>query len=252
MMIFLLQVICAVLPAIVLAYLLYGRGVGVSIPGKKLMGALGWGLVASTIILIICIFSDVIPDSDGTYMSEFWGAAFPEELVKMLIMLYLVYRYQCKRTLDVLMVCGFVSLGFAGLENVLYITSDPDWILTAFIRALGSVPGHFAYAMIMGFFIDKALNHSSELKSKVMYFLFAFSVPVLMHWANNAFIEVIKPELDSLFITIFVLSILPIIYVIFAFKYIKKLRAKTEESTLSNHHSWRQTIDVVLGKIKDL
>jgi Na+/melibiose symporter-like transporter len=73
-----------------------------------------------------------------------------------------------------------------------------------------------------------------------------------MHWASNAFIEIIKPELDSFFITMFVLSILPTIFVIFAFKYIKKLRAKTEESTLSNHHSWRQTIDVVLGKIKDL
>ena len=233
MMIFLLQVICAVLPAIVLAYLLYGRGVGVSIPGKKLMGALGWGLVPHIVIMLD--FGDIIPLFDGTYMSVFWGSAFPEELLKMLIMLFLIYRYQCKRTLDVLMVCGCVGLVFAGLENVYYVINRTDWISTAFVRALGSVPGHFTYAMIMGFFIDKALNHSSELKSKVMYFLFAFSVPVLMHWANNAFIEIIKPELDSLFITMFVLSILPIIYVVFAFKYIKKLRAKTEESTLSNH-----------------
>ncbi|MBQ2121649.1 MAG: PrsW family intramembrane metalloprotease [Bacteroidaceae bacterium] len=177
MMIFLLQVICAVLPAIVLAYLLYGRGVGVSIPGKKLMGALGWGMVPCTIILIISIFSDVIPDFDGTYMSVFWGSAFPEELAKMLIMLFLIYRYQCKRTLDVLMVCGFVGLGFAGLENMLFIIPDPEWISTAFSRAITSVPDHFTYAIIMGYFIDKALNHSSELKSKVMYFLFAFSVP---------------------------------------------------------------------------
>lgn len=237
MMIFLLQVICAVLPAIVLAYLLYGRGVGVSIPGKKLMGALGWGLVPCTIILIISMFSDVIPDFDGTYMSVFWGSAFPEELLKMLVMLFLIYRYQCKRTLDVLMVCGFVGLGFAGLENVYYITTEPNWISTAFIRAITSVPDHFIYAMIMGYFIDKALNHSSELKSKVMHFLFAFSVPVLMHWASNSFIKIVELEPVSIVLGVILLSlyILPTIYVIFAFKYIKKLRAKTGESTLSNH-----------------
>lgn len=249
MMIFLLQVICAVLPAIVLAYLLYGRGVGVSIPGKKLMGALGWGLVPPIVIMLD--FDDIIPPFDGTYMSVFWGSAFPEELLKILITLFLVYRNQCKRTLDVLMVCGCVGIGYAGVENVLYITTEPNWILTAFLRALSSVPGHFIYAMIMGYFIDKALNHSSELKSKVMHFLFAFSVPVLMHWAKNTFIKIINPELDNIVLTLFDVYILPTIFVVFAFKYIKKLRAKTEEITLSNHHSWRQTIDVVLGKIKD-
>ena len=170
-------------------------------------------------------------------MSVFWGSAFPEELLKMLIMLFLIYRYQCKRTLDVLMVCGFVGLGFAGLENVFYVALEPDWISRAFVRALSSVPGHFIYAMIMGYFIDKALNHSSELKSKVMHFLFAFSVPVLVHWAKNTFIKIINPELDNIFLTLFVVYILPTIFVIFAFKYIKKLRAKTEESTLSNHLS---------------
>lgn len=235
MMIFLLQVICAVLPAIVLAYLLYGRGVGVSITGKKLIGALGWGLVPH--IVIMFDFNDIIPLFDGTYMSVFWGSAFPEELLKMLVMLFLVYRYQCKRTLDVLMVCGCVGLVFAGLENVYYVINGTNWISTAFIRAISSVPGHFTYAMIMGFFIDKALNHSSELKSKVMYFLFAFSVPVLMHWAKNSFIKIINPELDFIVLGVFIISIyiLPTIFVIFAFKYIKKLRAKTGESTLSNH-----------------
>jgi RsiW-degrading membrane proteinase PrsW (M82 family) len=235
MMIFLLQVICAVLPAIVLAYLLYGRGVGVSIPGKKLMGALGWGGLVPYIISIISVISDAIPDFDGTYMSVFWGSAFPEELVKMLVMLFLVYRYQCKRTLDVLMVCGFVGLGFAGLENVFYVIDEERWILAVIMRAINSVPEHFIYAIIMGFFIDKALNHSSELKSKVMHFLFAFSVPVLMHWASNTFTRIIKPELDYTVLGMFIIFILPTIFVIFAFKYIKKLRAKTEESTLSNH-----------------
>ena len=232
MMIFLLQVICAVLPAIVLAYLLYGRGVGVSIPGKKLIGALGWGCL---ILIIISIIHDIIPDFDGTYMSVFWGSAFPEELVKMLVMLFLVYRNQYKRTLDVLMVCGCVGLGFAGLENVFYVIDEERWILVVIMRAITSIPGHFIYAIIMGFFIDKALNHSSELKSKVMYFLFAFSVPVLMHWARNTFVRIIKPELDSTVLGVFVIFILPTIFVIFAFKYIKKLRSKTEESTHSNH-----------------
>jgi RsiW-degrading membrane proteinase PrsW (M82 family) len=249
MMIFLLQVICAVLPAIVLAYLLYGRGVGVSIPGKKLIGALGWGCL---VLIALLIFGGILPRFDGTYMSLFWRSAFPEELLKMLFMLFLIYRYQCKRTLDVLMVCGCVGLGFAFIENVYYVASDESWFLVALVRAISTIPSHFTYAMIMGFFIDKALNHSSELKSKVMYFLFAFSVPVLMHWATNSLILIINPKLDNIFLTLFDVYILPTIFVIFAFKYIKKLRAKTEESTLSNHHSWRQTIDVVLGKIKDL
>ena len=45
-----------------------------------------------------------------------------------------------------------ISLGFAGLENVLYVIGDEDWMSVALSRAVFSVPGHFCFGVIMGYF----------------------------------------------------------------------------------------------------
>lgn len=89
----------------------------------------------------------------GTTIDAFFVAALPEESFKLLA-LWLVLRKN--RNFDehydgiVYAVC--VGLGFAAVENVFYVFSDDDWAEVAILRALLAVPGHYAFAVLMGYY----------------------------------------------------------------------------------------------------
>ena len=48
----------------------------------------------------------------------------------------------------------FVSLGFAGVENVLYVLNAGFG--TAVVRAIFSIPGHAMFGVVMGFYLSRA------------------------------------------------------------------------------------------------
>ena len=48
----------------------------------------------------------------------------------------------------------FVSLGFAGVENVLYVLRSG--FSTAVVRAIFSIPGHAMFGVVMGFYLSRA------------------------------------------------------------------------------------------------
>ena len=74
-----------------------------------------------------------------------------EEGFKFLI-LYLVTRKNknFNSLFDGLIYSVFVSLGFAALENVFYVTEN-GW-MNAVVRAILSVPGHMFFAVLMGYY----------------------------------------------------------------------------------------------------
>ena len=82
---------------------------------------------------------------------NFVGIALVEEGLKFLV-LYLVTKNNknFNSLFDGLIYSVFVSLGFAALENVLYVT-DSGFHL-AIIRGVLSVPGHMFFAVIMGYY----------------------------------------------------------------------------------------------------
>ena len=50
----------------------------------------------------------------------------------------------------------FIGLGFAGIENIMYVFGNDTVggaLTTGVMRALLSVPGHFLFAVIMGYFL---------------------------------------------------------------------------------------------------
>lgn len=166
-------------------------------------------------------------DLEDSYINILLSSAFPEELIKILIMLFLINKYKCKETLDILFICGSVGLGFACIENIIYIIPKSRWITTAIMRALISIPGHFVYAIIMGFFINKSMNLSTTFKIKVLNLIFAFCAAVFLHWTENANIYLLQNlnfNIYGVLSALFAYFATPI-FLIFAFKYIKKVRA---------------------------
>ncbi|MBE6810153.1 MAG: PrsW family intramembrane metalloprotease [Ruminococcaceae bacterium] len=81
----------------------------------------------------------------------FVGVALVEEGLKFLVLILMTRKNKNFNSLfDGLIYAVFVSLGFAALENVLYVVKN-GW-MNAFVRAVMSVPGHMFFAVLMGYY----------------------------------------------------------------------------------------------------
>ena len=103
------------------------------------------------------------------FFTNFVGIALVEEGIKFLI-LVLVTRgnKEFNSLFDGLIYSIFVSLGFAALENVLYVLQYGFEV--AVMRAVLSVPGHMFFAVLMGYYYsiwhitEKAILAEIDLK----------------------------------------------------------------------------------------
>lgn len=75
------------------------------------------------------------------------------------------------------------------------------------------------------------MNQSTSFKSKLQNLIFAFCVAVFLHWTKNTNIYLIQNLNFNIFEVLSMLYICfaPTIFLIFAFKYIKKVRATSVE-----------------------
>ena len=226
-MIYLLKPLCAVLPAAILMWFLYGRGKGLSISFKNVRTSFLLGIAATIIVSLIVIPFNI----EKTFFGTLWKSAFPEELTKMAIMLVLLRRFRCSNLIDVLVICGSVGLGFACIENLFYVLQKSNWIIVSIYRAITSVPGHFFYAFIMGYFIYKALNVANTQKTKIALLALAFAIPTIIHWLLNVNRTIVK---SSTFILLDYIKAIPILIIIFIV--IKKARkeAISKQQIISN------------------
>lgn len=130
-------------------------------PTSQLIKAVLWGMaicvpVALLEMLIQTLLTNAGVDSStlvGTTIDAFVVAALPEETFKLLV-LWLVLRKNpyFDEHFDGIVYAVCVGLGFAALENVLYVFSEENWLSVAIARALLAVPGHYAFAVLMGYY----------------------------------------------------------------------------------------------------
>jgi RsiW-degrading membrane proteinase PrsW (M82 family) len=107
----------------------------------------------------------------------FFVAGLMEELFKFLALYILVWRSPSfNEQFDGIVYAVFVSLGFAGVENVLYVMDGG--MQTAFTRALTAVPAHAIFGIAMGYYLGIA--HSYE-ELRASYLRRALLVPILLH-----------------------------------------------------------------------
>ena len=81
----------------------------------------------------------------------FFGAAIPEEIAKLFI-LWLVLRNNkfFDEKMDGIVYAVCVSLGFAALENIMYLFLHSESFITVGIsRAFFAVPGHFCFGILI-------------------------------------------------------------------------------------------------------
>ena len=121
----------------------------------------------------------------GSTLEAFLVAAVPEEGFKLLA-LWLILRHNpfFDEHYDGIVYAVCVGLGFAAIENVGYVLMHADaWLSVAVTRALLAVPGHYAFAVFMGYYYS--LYHFGQKSAKNL--LSIFFIPVLAHGCYDAF-----------------------------------------------------------------
>ena len=118
----------------------------------------------------------------ASFLEAFVVAALCEELVKYYFLRRTTWRsaafdYQ----FDAIVYGVSVSLGFAALENVLYVMQAG--FETGLLRAVTSVPGHAIFGVFMGYFygyakLAEAQGRASEARE---YLALSVLVPILLH-----------------------------------------------------------------------
>ena len=181
----------AIAPALLLLYYVYSKDFRPE-PKNLVFKGFFYGTLAAFVASVFSgplLYSGLIPDSPSTIGQavavSFLGAAIPEESAKLLMLWLLLRRCsEFDERYDGLVYAAAVGLGFACIENILYVlSSGAGWFQVSVTRALFAVPGHFAFAIVMGYFYSK--NHfewyHSTLWSRVRIWLY----PVLLHGAYD-------------------------------------------------------------------
>ncbi|MCK4749468.1 MAG: PrsW family intramembrane metalloprotease, partial [Bacteroidales bacterium] len=147
----------------------------------------------------------------------FLVAGSTEEVFKFLALYLLIWRSPSfNEKFDGIVYAVFVSLGFAAVENVLYVLEGG--YQTALVRAITAVPAHALFGVTMGYYFGIAHMYT-ELRSG--YLRRALLIPILLHGIYDFILMVGIDWLLSLFI----------IYVIFLYiSGMKKLKVLSDAS----------------------
>ena len=141
-----LVIFAAIAPVVVLLWQILKRDSANPEPPKMLMKAFFYGMVSTVVTFIFLPVTEVIGDitmlDDNplaqAFKQAFFSAALPEEGAKLL-MLWLLLRnnpYFDER-FDGIVYAVCVGMGFAAVENVLYLFSNYDsWLSVGIVRAL--------------------------------------------------------------------------------------------------------------------
>ncbi|MBP5496296.1 MAG: PrsW family intramembrane metalloprotease [Bacteroidales bacterium] len=175
--------IASLLPVVLLMGYIYKRDTFQKEPWPMLMKAFGFGILAAFLdMLVASALNHIVPKLADTpfvdaLYNAFVSAALPEEFCKLLMLYLCIWKNPYfDEYYDGLEYAAFVGLGFAGLENVLYILQGGLGL--AFSRGIFAVPAHFFFAIFMGYFFAMARFRYSERRK---FMTLAYIVPVLLH-----------------------------------------------------------------------
>jgi RsiW-degrading membrane proteinase PrsW (M82 family) len=172
----------AVFPAAVLTAFLvshYRKRMG----ARLIVRTLSLGVISGMIVLaegpiIHWATSLAMPGAEHAFVAAFIGAAIPEELAKFLLLYYVVQEHKdCDSGGDLFCAAMLMDLGFAGLENVLYLLSSDDWFNLGTMRGVLSVPAHMVFGAMMGLFAARAYRGRTPALSWAL----ALIAPILGH-----------------------------------------------------------------------
>ena len=177
-----LILILAILPVIVLSVYIYRKDKYEKEPVSMLLLAFFLGILSIPLDLLVVGIINAVWEGSTVFYSAFLEAGIPEEFCKWVLFMLVIWRNKnFNEFFDGIVYAAFISLGFACIENIMYVFGADDFgtaLHTGVIRALLSVPGHFLFAVIMGYFLGMA-KFKPDKRSK--YLMLSLLCPMLAH-----------------------------------------------------------------------
>lgn len=223
-----LILLTALLPIAILIYYIYHKDKNSPEPTGQLVKAFFYGVLSIPLSLSISIplglmgiYQTGATNILGSISTAFFGAAIPEEIAKFFV-LWLVLRKNpyFDEKMDGIVYAVCVSLGFAALENIMYLFSNAESYLSVGIaRAIFAVPGHFCFGILMGYYYSLAKFYpKSATKNKALVLI----APIIAHGLYDSILFIID-------VTPAVSGILVIVFLVFCHKMWKYGSRKIKE-----------------------
>ena len=174
----------AIIPAILLLKYIYDIDQFDKEPPALLAKLFVFGMISVIPAILLERVAQMIIGQGSSHMyymiDAFLGVALIEEGVKLFALKHGSFHERSfDYMFDGIVYAVFVSLGFAVVENIMYVYSGG--VSTAVVRALTSIPGHMCFAIPMGFFYSKAKRKANRGESYGLQLFLAWFVPMIFH-----------------------------------------------------------------------
>lgn len=144
------------------------------------------GIIISFFAIIIekiLVDKNIFEDDTNLIYTAFVVAGCTEEILKGITLFIFANREESyDEKLDGIIYSIFLSLGFATVENIIYVNYEKvvSILQIAFSRAIISIPAHVMFAITMGYYFSKYKFENNGVKRRQNLIL-AFLIPILLH-----------------------------------------------------------------------
>ncbi|MBR0405906.1 MAG: PrsW family intramembrane metalloprotease [Eggerthellaceae bacterium] len=218
-----LLLLAAVLPAIALMVYVYKKDKVEKEPLGLIIRMFVLGMVAGPLagiletVLFAAFESTIEPGVLLLVLEFFVGVAAVEEGFKYLFLSTVRKNPNFNYVFDGIVYAVAVALGFAALENILYVFDGGFEV--AVMRAIFSVPGHCADGVVMGCFFGLARHAelSGRKSNATLFYVLAFVLPTIEHGIYDSALST-ESDILALFAMAFQL-----VFILFAGYLVKKV-----------------------------
>ena len=223
----------AIIPILILSIYIYSNDVEKE-PKILLFKLFGCGIISSLLVFLVSyLLFEFFPDLrinlyEFNYIKyfiySFLLVSFFEEGCKWISTRFFGYNSKYfDEAYDIIVYASFVALGFAFLENIMYVFTYG--VNAAILRAVISVPGHLSFGIMMGYYMLLA-KLSKTKKNHRKYMIYSFIFPILIHGSYD-FLLLFK----NTYILIIMLILLFMFYI---FSYMKIKRVIEMKKKITN------------------
>lgn len=186
--------IIALAPVVMIATFIYLKDKYEKEPLKHLVISFVLGILSAIPAVIISISLEntqnlLYPVGDFKNLFRvavfaFIVVAFAEEVAKYLVLEFYAFRQkEFDEPYDGILYGTFISLGFAAIENVLYVMEGG--IEVALLRMFSAVPAHASFGIIMGYYFGLAWQHKDK---SISYKAKGLLAAILLHGLYDFFL----------------------------------------------------------------
>lgn len=145
-------------------------------------------VMAVEMVILAFVVGPAEPPLLKAFLQAFFEAGLIEESAKFSAFVLLIYRRrEFNEPYDGILYSVMVALGFAFLENVLYVSRHETELMiyaAGTIRAFAAIFGHVLFGAVMGYYFSRT-KFAAEPGKKKVFLLKGLFIPVLMHGFYN-------------------------------------------------------------------